>query len=52
MPQENDWILIANYNDKTFLRNVLAFDLFEKMGHYAPRTKLCEVVINDLYSGI
>ena len=30
MPQENDWILIANYNDKTFLRNVLAFDLFEK----------------------
>ena len=36
MPKENDWILIANYNDKTFLRNVLAFDLFEKMGHYAP----------------
>ena len=52
MPQENDWILIANYNDKTFLRNVLAFDLFEKMGHYAPRTKLCEVVINDIYNGI
>ncbi len=52
MPQENDWILIANYNDKTFLRNVLSFDLFEKMGHYAPRTKLCEVVINDIYNGI
>ena len=52
MPQENDWILIANYNDKTFLRNVLAFDLFKKMGHYAPRTKLCEVVVNDIYNGI
>ena len=52
MPKENDWILIANYNDKTFLRNVLAFDLFEKMGHYAPRTKLCEVVINNIYNGI
>jgi hypothetical protein len=52
MPQENDWILIANYNDKTFLRNILAFDLFEKMGHYSPRTKLCEVVINDIYNGI
>ena len=26
MPSENDWILLANYNDKTFLRNVLAFD--------------------------
>ena len=52
MPSENDWILLANYNDKTFLRNVLAFDLFTKMGHYAPRTKLCEVVINDIYNGI
>ena len=52
MPQENDWILIANYNDKTFLRNVLSFDLFEKMGHYAPRTKLCEVVVNNIYNGI
>lgn len=52
MPSENDWILLANYNDKTFLRNVLAFDLFRKMGHYAPRTKLCEVVINDIYNGI
>jgi hypothetical protein len=52
MPSENDWILLANYNDKTFLRNVLAFDLFRKMGYYAPRTKLCEVVINDIYNGI
>ncbi len=52
MPIENDWILIANYNDKTFLRNILAFDLFSKMGHYAPRTQLCEVVINDIYNGI
>ena len=52
MPDENDWILLANYNDKTFLRNILAFDLFTKMGHYAPRTKLCEVVINDIYQGI
>lgn len=52
MPSENDWILLPNYNDKTFLRNILAFDLFTKMGHYAPRTQLCEVIINDIYEGI
>ncbi len=52
MPEENDWILLANYNDKTFLRNILAFDLFTKMGHYAPRTQLCEVVIDSIYNGI
>ncbi|MBM78805.1 MAG: hypothetical protein CL846_10015 [Crocinitomicaceae bacterium] len=52
MPKENDWILLANYNDKTFIRNILAFDIFTKMGHYAPRTKLCEVIIDSIYNGI
>lgn len=51
-PAENDWILLANYNDKTFLRNSLVYHLFEKMGHYAPRTKHCEVVVNGSYDGI
>lgn len=52
MPEENDWILLANYNDKTFLRNALSFELFRNMGHYAPRTQFCEVVINGQYKGI
>ena len=52
MPAENDWILTANYNDKAFLRNYLAFELFRKMGHYAPRTVFCEVIINEQYQGI
>ncbi len=52
MPAENDWVLTANYNDKAFLRNYLAFDLFRKMGHYAPRTAYCEVMVNGDYKGI
>jgi spore coat protein CotH len=52
MPSENDWILLANYNDKTFMRNTLAFHLFEKMGHYAPRARICEVMVNGEYMGI
>jgi hypothetical protein len=52
MPEENDWILLANYNDKTFMRNMLAFELFRKLGHYAPRTQLVEVIINNEYRGI
>lgn len=52
MPKENDWILIPNYNDKVFMRNILAFHLFEKMGHYAPRAHLCEVLLNDEYQGV
>lgn len=52
MPAENDWILLANYNDKSFLRNALAGHLFRKMGHYAPRTSHCEVLVNGEYRGI
>ncbi len=52
MPPENDWVLTANYNDKTFLRNVLAFDIFHKMGYYSTRTRFCEVVVNNEYQGI
>lgn len=52
MPEENDWILLANYNDKTFMRNMLAFELFRKMGHYAPRTRLVEVILNNDYQGV
>jgi len=49
MPAENDWILLANYNDKTFMRNSLAYELSRKMGHYAPRTRMVEVIIENYY---
>jgi hypothetical protein len=52
MPEENDWLLISNYNDKSFVRNALAFDLFRAMGHYAPRSLLCEVAVNSVYRGV
>jgi hypothetical protein len=52
MPKENDWILMANYNDKSFVRNSLAFQIFRDNGNYAPRTALCEVFVNGTYQGI
>ncbi|MBN1893752.1 CotH kinase family protein [bacterium] len=52
MPRENDWILYNPYSDKTFLRNILAYRIARKMGRYATRTRLCEVVLNGDYQGI
>jgi hypothetical protein len=52
MPPEHDWCLIANYNDKAFVRNTLAYHLFDEMGHYASRTRYCEVILNGQYQGI
>jgi subtilisin-like proprotein convertase family protein len=52
MPSENDWILLAVYNDKVFMRNALPFKLSRMMDRYAPRTRFCEVILNGSYQGI
>jgi hypothetical protein len=51
-PSDNDWILYAPYTDKSLIRNVLTYDLGRQMGQYAPRTKLCEVILNSSYIGV
>lgn len=51
-PSDNDWILYAPYTDKSFIRNILTYHLGNEMGNYSPRTKLCEVVLNDEYIGV
>ncbi|MBD3638637.1 MAG: CotH kinase family protein [Crocinitomicaceae bacterium] len=52
LPPENDWILYGPYPDKTLIRNVMTFDLFRRMGHYASRTRYCELIINGEYRGL
>ncbi len=52
MPSESDWILNANYTDKTFCRNVLAYQTWMDMSHYATRYRFVEVVLNGDYQGI
>jgi hypothetical protein len=51
-PSDNDWILYAPYTDKSLIRNVLTYHIGNQMGNYSPRTKLCEVVLNDEYIGV
>jgi hypothetical protein len=52
LPEENDWILSGPYSDKSLMRNILSYRLSRELGHYAPRTKLCELVLNDEYMGV
>ncbi len=52
MPTENDWVLYAPYSDKSLIRNVVTYHLGEKLGGYSPRTKLCELVLNNVYQGV
>jgi hypothetical protein len=53
MPSSKDWVLLANYSDKTLLRNAAAFDLGTKMGFpWSPRSAFVEVYLNDRYDGV
>ncbi len=52
MPSEHDWCLIAMYNDKSFMRNMISYNSFTDMGHWASRNELCEVILNGEYQGV
>ena len=52
MPEETDWVLLAPYNDVSMVRDVYAFALWNEMGHWGPRTRMCEVIVNGDYRGL
>jgi hypothetical protein len=52
MPAESDWILNANYTDKSLMRNVMAYQVWQNLGHYATRYHFVEVILNGQYEGI
>lgn len=52
MPSENDWVLNSLAFDQTGLRDVLSYELSNRLGQYASRSVYCEVVINGDYKGL
>ena len=52
MPEENDWVLYAPWQDKSMIRNILTYKLSNDLGKYAPRAKLIELYLNDEYRGV
>jgi len=52
LPAESDWILYAPYCDKTLIRDVLAYQTSGFLGNYSPRTKYCELFLNNEYMGV
>ena len=53
MPKNRDWALIANYGDKTHLRNYMMTRLSEWLGaKYTPRMQFVELYLNRKYMGL
>lgn len=52
MPKNKHWVLLANYADKSLMRNELAFEISRRMGFtYTPRMQYVDVVLNGDYVG-
>jgi len=53
MPADRDWVLLANYADKSLLRNQVAFELGHRVGlAWSPRFRSVELFVNDEYLGV
>ncbi len=52
LPKKDDWVLFAPYDDKSLMRDVLAYKLGRDLGRYASRFRYCEMVLNGEYMGV
>ncbi len=53
MPKNRDWALIANFGDKTHLRNYMMYRLSDWLQvRYAPRCTFVELYLNRKYMGL
>ena len=52
LPSESDWILSANFTDKSFLNNAFAYQLYQSVGRYASRTRFVELILDGEPQGL
>lgn len=53
MPADKEWALLANYSDRTLMRNLVAMRLSEMCGFsWTPRMRSVEVYLNNSYQGV
>ena len=53
MPADKEWALLANYADRTLIRNIVAMKLSEICGFsWTPRMRSVEVFLNGKYQGV
>ena len=51
-PKDKSWVLLANFADKTMLRNYLAFYMGRISNlDYTPRSHFVELMLNGRYNG-
>ncbi len=54
LPNDDDWVLNANYIDKTFMRHKISYDIFKEMSpkNMAAQSAYIRLFINGNYTGL
>ncbi len=52
LPKESDFILKSCYTDEFMMKDPLTFEMSNRMGFYAPRTRYVEIIVNGDYAGL
>ncbi|GAB3014169.1 CotH kinase family protein [Niabella terrae] len=52
MPENKDWALMANYADRSLMRNEVGFEVSRRVGlAYTPRQRYADFFLNNSYQG-
>lgn len=52
-PKDKEWVLLANYIDKSMLKTAFTYQMAGTFGHfdYVPRFNFVDLILNDVYKG-
>lgn len=51
MPKHKRWVLLANWKDRTLMRNAVAFEMARSCMDWAPRGRFVELYLNGKHQG-
>ena len=52
MGEDNDWALLAPWQDKSYVRDILTMVMAQGGSTFAPQMRYCELVFNGTYYGV
>lgn len=52
MGSDDDWALLAPYNDRSLIRNNLSLALADGLMEYVPKSRFCELIVDGIYYGV
>ena len=50
--REDDFVLLGPFRDRTYMRNAITYELWERMGNIGTNSKFFEFILNDNYMGL